>query len=81
MEGFQRPKTVEEITKIIENFAEQNEMAVEDLFSDVLTFAELAEAGDGTEEYFIEMEELVGISRAEMIQAANAYKESQESEE
>jgi hypothetical protein len=55
MEGFQRPKTVEEITKIIENFAEQNEMAVEDLFSDVLTFAELAEAGDGTEEYLIEL--------------------------
>jgi hypothetical protein len=78
MEGFQRPKTVEEITKIIENFAEQNGMGVGDLYEYIDSFHKLLESGlgEGAEEFFNEVEELSGISKSEMIQAANAYKES-----
>jgi hypothetical protein len=75
MEGIQNPRTPEEIAQIIENFAEQEGMELDDLYSDIVTFTELLEEDNNAGGYFEEIEEKTGLSRVEIIGAAKNYGE------
>jgi hypothetical protein len=55
----------------IEELALAEEMAPEDIFSDILTFAEIAKEDEDAQFYFEELAEKLGITFDEMMKYAN----------
>lgn len=71
METIPNPENREEtIHRFIENFAEREGMNSGDIFSDIITFAELYETDKDTRIYFEEIAEAIGVSFEEIIEYA-----------
>lgn len=71
METIPNPENREHIIDgLIENFADREGMNSNDIFSDLITFAELYETDKDARIYFEEIAEALGISFEEIIEYA-----------
>jgi len=59
-----------EIDNLIENLAEREGMSSEDIFSDIITFAEISKEDEDAKAYLEEVAEKIGISPDEMFEYA-----------
>jgi len=71
MENFeQRENREKEIDALIENLAQVEGMSVEDIFLDIITFAELCQQDEDAKGYFEELAEKLNLPVDEVIEYA-----------
>ena len=75
MEGQNFESREGEIDKMIEGFAQREEMNLDAIFSDIITFAELYEEYEYASAYLEQVAEEIGISFEEMIEYAQKLRE------
>ena len=73
MEGFENRESF--INKLIEDLATREGMNSEDIFSDIITFAELYKTDEDAGAYLEEVAEKIGISFEEMLEYTKKLRE------
>ena len=81
MENFKNSQENQEvlILKAIEKLAELEEMQLEDILADMMTFSELSETDEAAEAYFEDLSEQLGIPVGELLVYARQLRNSQDS--
>jgi len=78
IEGSQNIESREsQIDKLIEELAREEDMDPNDIFSDIVTFAELMESDKDAAVYLEELAEKIGISFEEMVEYARKQVEGE----